>query len=781
MTDHECQATDVEITKPLRRLVGEFESIVGLPLRMSAEFLSAANSLATYLSARRLRPLGERRQHLLAAINSKFETHSDALAAFYRIGAERGYTFNFHQKNAIQRAFDYQRLDELEAVLVDRKVDEPTGSCLRAAFIPLSPDDTLAILRNECADPSRLRREVGVRDIAAEILQSVCAAFLFSSLPQKDMHQYFDAPAGEDYSESFWSCLHSRNRHLFNREHALEVLRVDQRTADHAGDLPRLRNNLASRVAEAYRTLNNHCILAIVVEPIRYGQRFVQWELVANLTLFAEKHRDVELHAGYFRPKDIAENTKAHIADLRLDECRFELAQEGFTYLDCFALAPSDAARHVDLSALLLFQKNDRDQTPIPCPACRSLSVRGNSYPSLGVRSWECHNPLCPDRTKYNRGKRYSFKSLVMQQAIEDERNYIPPSSVRGWARDVQYGRTLADVLSMLLSHYSLYGDHAHLYNWPRKSELMAGRVLHHHALRGSEASSEYDLFLRSPMFSRYAIRRAPYVGPASRNLGDDAFTVLLGDAHAALTGVKPGMFDGAVTSPPYYNAREYSQWPNIYCYLYDMYNVAREVFRCLTPGALYLYNVFDYFDNERSVVFSAMGQKRMMLSAYTVDLFTRIGFECCGNVVWDKGEIEGKRGFNAGNFSPYYQAPFNCWEHVLLFRKPGKKGVGLGDINQMPGTLQQKPVMKMVNGKNTHGHSAPYPDAIPMLLCSMLDPGTRVLDPFAGSLTTGRVAEKCGLASTCVEQHEEYCRLGLRLRSVNGECTGPLFVPVTD
>ena len=51
--------------------------------------------------------------------------------------------------------------------------------------------------------------------------------------------------------------------------------------------------------------------------------------------------------------------------------------------------------------------------------------------------------------------------------------------------------------------------------------------------------------------------------------------------------------------------------------------------------------------------------------------LFRRVGFRLCGNVVWDKGDIEGKRAFNSGNYSPYYQSPFNCWEHILVFGKP--------------------------------------------------------------------------------------------------------------
>jgi DNA modification methylase len=226
------------------------------------------------------------------------------------------------------------------------------------------------------------------------------------------------------------------------------------------------------------------------------------------------------------------------------------------------------------------------------------------------------------------------------------------------------------------------------------------------------------------------------------------------------LSSMEANSVDGAVTSPPYYNAREYSQWPNIYAYLHDMYNITRQVFRVLRPGAYYLFNIFDYFDNENNVSLSAMGEKRMILGAYTLDLFRRCGFVCRGNVVWDKGDIEGKRGFNNGNFSPYYQAPFNCWEHIFVFQKPSKaKTTEL----EFPRILRRKPVFKMVGGANTHGHTAPYPAAIPQLLASQLTPGSVVLDPFAGSMTTAVAAEANSVACLCIEKSPEYFQLGLQ------------------
>jgi DNA modification methylase len=154
------------------------------------------------------------------------------------------------------------------------------------------------------------------------------------------------------------------------------------------------------------------------------------------------------------------------------------------------------------------------------------------------------------------------------------------------------------------------------------------------------------------------------------------------------------------------------------------------------------------------------MGDKRMILSAYSIFVFERAGFHCVGNVVWDKGEIEGKRAFNGGNFSPYYQAPFNCWEHILVFQKPGSNS---SLKRPFPSLLKQKPVLKMVNGSNRHGHSAPFPDAIPLLLAERLQSGSTILDPYAGSMTTGRAAMAAGCKAICIERDSKYFSLGRR------------------
>jgi DNA modification methylase len=352
-----------------------------------------------------------------------------------------------------------------------------------------------------------------------------------------------------------------------------------------------------------------------------------------------------------------------------------------------------------------------------------------------------------------------------MQEAIDENESQIPAESVRSWSRDVQVGRTALQAVEMLIRHYSLYGDGVSLFGF-QSQESMLGRSVTYRSSIGIGGQCLAQRFFESAWFRRYAfppeIRQQHALGEVQQERVG-AFTLVHGDSATALGKFQSNYFDGAVTSPPYFNAREYSQWPNIYCYLRDMQIIAQECFRVMKPGAVYLYNIFDYFDNERAIVFSAMGDKRLILGAYTVDIFRRVGFALGGSITWDKGEIEGKRAFNAGNFSPYYQAPFNCWEHILVFFKPGGSD-GQKLAERLPSVLRAQPVAKMVRGHNTHGHTAPYPTDIPALLKSLVPLGGRVLDPFGGSGTTARAMLGHAAETVCVEQKAEYCELAMQM-----------------
>jgi DNA modification methylase len=746
------------------QLLSEFQEIVGRDLTLPDDYLQLYQRACEHLAARPLRKPPERRRWLIAHINRKFRLNSGGTANLYAAAAAIGHTFNYHEKNAIQLAFDLSDRTKIDRVFAARSFPPAVRTRLVAAFVPVPEWETIGRFREELTAPSKLRREMGERPIDREMLLAAFSAFLFCVADAETLHQFFDRSyKASEYEHSFWLQLRRMHPQLYNRDRTLDVVRLGGADAGESYEM--LRAHTFSIVKESYRRLNNHGYLAVLLDPMAIGARFVTWELVADLILFAEKHVEVEIKKAYFQHAKIRAATSAYIPKLDIEQARFHVAEEGFTYRDTFILAPSAAAPMEEASLLVLFQKNARDETIIPCPACRSHNVQGNSYSSLGVRSWECKNVLCPDRSKYNRGKRYSFRALLMQEAIDDERNAISADSVKAWVRDVKFGCTSADVLEMLVRHYSLYGDTVHLLGavWPEADEVFLGRKVVRLPLSPTGDQELVESFFGGALFKRYIVAKAAsQQSEQARVTHSGSMTVVHADCFNFLASQPADSFDGAVTSPPYFNAREYAQWDNIYCYMYDIFNLGVQLHRVLRPGSLFLYNVFDYFDNERSVTLSAMGQKRMILSAYAVDAFRRAGFSCVGNVVWDKGDIEGKRGFNAGNFSPYYQSPFNCWEHILVFRKPGGPHIDL----DLPAVLQAKPVIKMVRGENTYGHTAPYPEEIPALLAAFLPSGGRVVDPYGGSATTARALCRRGFRVVCVERDENYCRLALEMGS---------------
>ena len=113
---------------------------------------------------------------------------------------------------------------------------------------------------------------------------------------------------------------------------------------------------------------------------------------------------------------------------------------------------------------------------------------------------------------------------------------------------------------------------------------------------------------------------------------------------------------DLMVTSPPYYNARDYSQWANIDDYLQDMREIIRETFRVLDNHKVWVFNVGDIFDNPKTKTKSVWGKQRIPLGAYFIKIFEEEGFTFVDDYIWDKGEVQSQRQKNAGKPYPYYQ-----------------------------------------------------------------------------------------------------------------------------
>lgn len=255
------------------------------------------------------------------------------------------------------------------------------------------------------------------------------------------------------------------------------------------------------------------------------------------------------------------------------------------------------------------------------------------------------------------------------------------------------------------------------------------------------------------------------------------------------------------VTSPPYYNARDYSQWKTLDDYLDDMSNIIKECYRVLDNHRPFVFNVGDIFDNDNRHTASSWGKRRIPLGAYFTAIFEEHGFQFVDDFIWDKGEVQTQRHKNGNRPYPLYQYPVNCYEHIFIFykhrlddtlypcpicgclkvngnaysgvgikswecknldcfvRSSGNRGkrfsartqlmTGLQrDENTVRKDLLQKwrrdivnfsPVIKINSkGENRLGHTAPFPKEIPEYAVGVFTGvNESVLDPFAGSFTT--------------------------------------------
>lgn len=292
------------------------------------------------------------------------------------------------------------------------------------------------------------------------------------------------------------------------------------------------------------------------------------------------------------------------------------------------------------------------------------------------------------------------------------------------------------------------------------------------------------------------------------------------GDSLDILKTIADNSIDTLVTSPPYFNAREYSQYASLDSYMDQMKAIFVEVFRVIKNHHTIVVNVGDV---TCQVGTTQDTTQKVPLGAMFIVMLQEVGFQYIDDYIWDKGEVQSNR--QKGNPPyPYYQYPINCYEHILVFTKhirdltripcpvchslkirsdssavcdiqkwecanpdcPEKSPKGRGKRfsartimmsdyqtpeNKIPDSFIRKfrrdivpitPVIKInASGENTLGHTAPYPETIPEMAIRFYS-GVKdvVLDPFMGSGTTGIVCKRLNRHFIGIELDQNYFEL---------------------
>lgn len=722
----------------LNKIIAAFKNFLPCYWEPNDEQIVVLEKLINYANKNNFGISDNYEENFIEAVNNKLDLNKDNYKEILNCAFRNGIKLNYMLKTSIRRYLDCSNMNKYLELLKENNI---FSESMVSIFKPVK--NTV---------PLQAIKDIYISDLKyLEIFASIFSRFCFNLFPKNCAFSFFSEE--QDVDEDYFCFIKKKYPDLLNRSNALYIIDIPKTLFATGYEIG--CNSILNAIQDAFYNLNNHCNLVVHIPNITLKDSDIQWKLYSDIILYAEKHNKEKIPKSYFRWEKIGKQTIDYIKNLHAYNAEFEFAFQGFVFKDCFILGKEESP----YSLLLVFEKNTRDEREINCPACLTKNIQGNSYPILNVKSWECLNPLCPDRSKYNRGKRYSFVSLFRQKEMLNDENIIPLDLISKWHLDCQSNASFQDALKMVIHYYSCVNDTIIFVSETKGlPTLFERKVIYKHFER--PVQNVLSEFKASAYFYRY-IKYNDKKSIISDEWEKEKTKFFLGDALEVLRNFKNNSIDCAVTSPPYYNAKSYSQWANIYCYLYDMYNINLEVYRTLKNGAVYLYNIFDYFDNENNVALSAMGNKRMILGAYMIDIFERIGFNVCGNIIWNKGEIQGNRSFNQGNLTPYYQAPLNCWEHIFILSK--------GQINDKFKNIKScikdiKPVIKIVKGKNILGHDAPFPTDIPKLVIENMNDNDIVLDPFLGSGTTCITALKHNMFSIGIEKNKNYFELCKRL-----------------
>lgn len=240
--------------------------------------------------------------------------------------------------------------------------------------------------------------------------------------------------------------------------------------------------------------------------------------------------------------------------------------------------------------------------------------------------------------------------------------------------------------------------------------------------------------------------------------------TLLIGDCEQSLKEIPENSLQLIFTSPPYYNAKEYSIYHSYQDYLNKMAEVFKRCHYVLENGRFMIINVSPVITKRPGREFESI---RYPIHFDYHKILDEIGFEFIDEIIWLKPEysVPSRNGGYMQTQMPLSYKPNCVTESVMVYRK---KAPFLLDKN-----IKLYPDFKpeftetfdttncwLISPRSSKHHPAVFPEELcEKILHYYSFPNDIVLDPFAGSGTFGDVASKMGRTPILCEQHSEYIK----------------------
>lgn len=228
------------------------------------------------------------------------------------------------------------------------------------------------------------------------------------------------------------------------------------------------------------------------------------------------------------------------------------------------------------------------------------------------------------------------------------------------------------------------------------------------------------------------------------------------------------------LTSPPYFNLKEYERGKNqlgiiddYQTFINELEKVWSECYRILVPGGRVVCVVGD-------VCLSRRNYGRHVVMPLHSDICVscrKIGFDNLNPILWHK--ISNAK-YEANSHSSILGKPFepnaiikNDIEYILMERKPGGYRKPTEEQRERSRIPKEdfyawfSQIWELPGASTRMGHPAPFPLELATRLIKMYSfVGDCVVDPFCGSGTTMIASMQCDRNSIGVETENLYCNL---------------------
>lgn len=237
------------------------------------------------------------------------------------------------------------------------------------------------------------------------------------------------------------------------------------------------------------------------------------------------------------------------------------------------------------------------------------------------------------------------------------------------------------------------------------------------------------------------------------------------GDSKIELKKLAPESVNLIFTSPPYYNARMYTNYKSYNDYLSQMKNILDECYRVLEEGRFIIINVSPVITKRPGREFESI---RYPIHFDFHKILSESGFYFIDEILWIKPEttVPNRIGGYQQTRKPLSYKPNCITESIMVYRKQAdflldKNIAKYKNFSKITDENIDTSNCWYINPKSDRNHPAVFPEELCQKVLQYYSyEKDVVLDPFAGSGTFGKVALNMNRIPVLCEINPEYVKL---------------------